>query len=306
MIGRPASFAFLALLAGAASAQTSAPKTPCAALDDTQREKLIHYIQAKYKVPITTPLAVSDAQVNDSCYRKLDLQSQDSHRPFHLTLYASPDLRFLSRDLLDSTVDPAIEERRLREEMASTLAHAAKAPVLGEKEAPVTITVFSDFQCPFCAQAAKNLVGEVVPSHRGELRLEYCYLPLAMHPWARPAAEAAACARVQGDPYFWSLHDYIFEHQKELNPDNLRQNLLEYAAGLNGLDSQALAACIDQKSGAPAVDSDMHLARKLGISATPTLFINGERVGGYRPDQIRSAVDRALQNKPAAADPPRH
>ena len=311
MIRRAPSMAALIPVATvAAIAQTQVPtaslKAVCQTVDDSQRTALTRYVQAKFKLSPTIPLAVAEAEANPGCYRKLDFKSQDSHRPFQITLYASPDLRFLSRELMDVTVDPAVEERRARQELSVKLAKAGDAPVLGPKTAPVTITVFSDFQCPYCAQAAKALTGDILPAQREAVRMEYRYLPLRMHPWARPGAEAAACARQQGDSYFWSLHDYMFEHQRELKPDTLRQSLTDYAAGLTGFDTKAFGACIDSNGASAAVVRDMALASELGITGTPTIFINGERVGGYQPAQIRNLIERALQEQPAASAPSQH
>jgi len=69
-----------------------------------------------------------------------------------LELFAAPDLRFLTRDLLDTTVDPVVEERKKAEALAAGLTRG-DVPARGKADAPVTIAVFSDFQCPYCASS---------------------------------------------------------------------------------------------------------------------------------------------------------
>jgi protein-disulfide isomerase len=273
------------------------PPPPCQALDDSGRGKLIDYVQKKYKLPTTTTVEIAEAGfVNESCYRKLDFHSGDARKPLNLTLFASPDLRFLSRDLSDVRVDPALEERRQKQELLARLSTGG-APLLGAKDAPVTVTVFSDFQCPFCSRAAKGLTQDILPEMSGAVRLEYRNFPLPMHAWARAAAEAAACARQQGDRYFWSFHDYFFEHQKELKPDTLTQSVLEYAAGLSGFNAQTLSTCLEQKGASAAVERDVALGKEIGVTGTPTMFVNGERLSGYRAEQLRAMIERAGPSK---------
>lgn len=277
-------------LLGTGAAAQSPP--PCPALDDSGRGKLIDYVQKKYNLPITTPIEIAGAVfVNESCYRKLDFHSGDARRPLNLTLFASPDLRFLTRDLMDVRVDPAVEERRQRRELLAKLSTGG-APLLGAKDALVTITVFSDFQCPYCSQAAKGLTQDILPERSGTVRLEYRSFPLPMHAWARAAAEAAACARQQGDGYFWSFHDYFFEHQKELKPDSLESSVLEYAGGLTGFNAQTLRTCLEQKGASAAVERDVALGKEVGVTGTPTMFVNGERLSGYRAEQLRAMIER--------------
>ena len=278
------------VLLGTGAAAQSPPA--CPALDASGRAKLIDYVQRKYKLPMTTPVEIARAVfVNESCYRKLDFHSGDARRPLNLILFASPDLRFLTRDLMDVRVDPVLEERRQKQELLAKLATGG-APLRGAKHAPVTVTVFSDFQCPYCSRAAKGLTQDILPERRGAVRLEYRSFPLPMHAWARQAAEAAACARQQGDRYFWSLHDYFFEHQKELKPDTLTQSVLEYAGGLSGFNAQTLRTCLEQKGASAAVERDVALGKEIGVTGTPTMFVNGERLSGYRAEQLRAMIER--------------
>jgi protein-disulfide isomerase len=96
-----------------------------------------------------------------------------------------------------------------------------------------------------------------------------------------------------GDRYFWSFHDYFFEHQKELKPGSLTQSVMEYAGGLSGFNPQTLKTCLDEKTASAAVDRDVALGKELGVTGTPTIFVNGERLTGFRAEQIRALIERA-------------
>jgi len=226
--------------------------------------------------------------VSSTCYRKLRFTSQDSTRPFRLELYVSPDFRFLTRELLDSRIDP-IEEARQKQQALEAGLTRGNFPALGPPNAPVTLAVFSDFQCPYCARMAQTLK-EVLPAAGDRVRLVYRYFPLPMHPWARPAAEAAACAQEQGNNYFWTLHDFIFEHQREFTPDSIGPKLTEQAAGLAGLGRDRFTSCLANKKTAAKVQDDVAFATANGINATPTLFLNGQQIRIVASEQLLTLI----------------
>jgi protein-disulfide isomerase len=271
----------------------------CPPLRDTDRAKLIDYVQKKYKTPASAKLEIGgDSFVNSSCYRKLLFQAAGGSSPFRLELIASPDLRFLTRELLDSTVDPVVEERQKAEALAASLTRG-NLPVLGKQDAPVTIAVFSDFQCPYCARFAA-LMKEVLPSEADKVRLVFHNFPLPMHPWARPAAEAAACAQEQGNNYFWALHDFMFEQQKDLNRDNLLGKLAEVTKKLTGFDQGKFAVCVMERKTAAQVDQEVAFAQQNGINATPTAFINGQKTQVVAPEQIRTLIRQLSEGAKSA------
>jgi len=172
---------------------------------------------------------------------------------------------------------------------------------LGPKDAPVTITMFSDFQCPYCAKLAKTLQDELPRIEDGKVRVVFVNLPLPSHPWARAAAEAAACAQASGGDAFWRLHDYLFEHQNELTSSNLREAVLAWSLGSPGLDASSFKACIEQGLGKQAVNDDIAIALQLGVRSTPTLFINEWRFGGAIPGTlIRAAIQSILDGNSTA------
>jgi protein-disulfide isomerase len=124
-----------------------------------------------------------------------------------------------------------------------------------------------------------------------------------MHAWARAAAEATACAQAQNDKYFWPLHDYIFAHQREINPGNLTQKLLEQVDTMEGFNLERFQACIGKKETAAKVDQDVAFGNEMKVTATPTLFINGQRVSGYRPEQIRTLIREQAHSEAPPVEP---
>src|ERR1700722_10526433 len=115
----------------------------CPPINDTDRDKLADYVCKKYKLPANSQIEVSEiSRISGTCYRKLQFKSQDTPRPFRIELVASPDLRFLTRELLDSRLDPVEEEKRKLEVLNAGLT-AGKFPEMGPKDAPVTMVIFS-------------------------------------------------------------------------------------------------------------------------------------------------------------------
>jgi len=262
----------------------------CPLLDEATQAKLVDYVHKKYNVSLSLPLMITpDEGVSDTCYRKLRFESRDSRRPFRLELFLSPDLRFLSNELMDSHSDPTEEQRRQEESLRKALS-SGPFPSFGPAEAPVTVVVFSDLQCPYCAQLAHGLKNEVIPGASGRAKIVFRHFPLPMHAWARPAAEAIQCVAQQDNAAFWRIHDYVFDHQKELSTENVGARIMIAAQDIAGFDKAKLEACVASREASAAVDRDISLAREIGVNATPTLFINGRKIVGYRPEQLLTLI----------------
>jgi protein-disulfide isomerase len=166
------------------------------------------------------------------------------------------------------------------------------APAKGPANAPVRVVVFSDFQCPFCAQLASTLV--TAQSRLGDqIRLEYRHFPLPMHKEAGMAAEAASCMSDQGR--FWEMHDTLYGNQKRL----AREDLLGYAETARG-DPKLLRECLDSGRMASRVAEDKRAGEELGVAATPATFINGRLVAGAVPlQELLDIVEEELQSTPS-------
>jgi RNA polymerase sigma factor (sigma-70 family) len=181
-----------------------------------------------------------------------------------------------------------------------------KSPRRGPAEAPVTIVVFSEFQCPFC-QRVQSTLDELLAAYPKDVRLVFRNLPLAFHENAPLAAEAALAAHEQGK--FWQMHDRLFANQSALDPASL-----EVHAAAIGLDVARFRKALEDKRFLPAVQEDMRLARELDINGTPAFLVNGKRVMGAQPlGAFKQAVDEALARAagrpvpeaPAPEGPPR-
>jgi protein-disulfide isomerase len=178
-------------------------------------------------------------------------------------------------------------------------------PFLGTPGAPVTIVEFADFQCPFCKQEAGVIRKELMEAFPGQIQLYFMDYPLAsIHPFARGAAVMGRCIYSQNNGSFWAYHDWIFEHQSEITPDNLRDKSMEFAKGDHNLDSAKLAACTVSPEPRTQVDRSEAIGDALKLTATPTFFINGRRmVGTIALDDLKMVVAHEIAWAKAHAKP---
>jgi protein-disulfide isomerase len=160
-------------------------------------------------------------------------------------------------------------------------------PAKGSAAAPVTIVLFSDFQCPFCARVSPTLE-EVRRTYGEKVRIVWKHQPLSFHPNALPAAEAAEAAREQGK--FWQMHDRLFAAQRELSPDTYQRLAKEL-----GLDMRRFQESVRSGKARARIEEDQRLASRIGAMATPTMFVNGEKVEGAVPfSTLKAVIDRKL------------
>lgn len=152
-------------------------------------------------------------------------------------------------------------------------------PILGSEDAPITIIEFSDYECPFCKRWHDDSFERLLETFPTEIRFVYRDFPLSnIHPNAAPAAEAANCAHEQGR--FWDFHRKLFS-TTVLNTETY----LDYASEL-GLDQAGFEECISSRRYQEEVVADLEWAINLGISSTPTFFINGIAIVGAQPFEV--------------------
>ena len=173
---------------------------------------------------------------------------------------------------------------------------SAGHPTAGASSAPVTIIEFSDFQCPFC-RAAENSLKQVREKYGDQVKLVYMDFPLSFHAHAMDAARAARCAADQGK--FWQFHDALFQDQKKLDPTDLKET-----AAKVGLDRDKFNQCLADDKHDTGIRKDMAEGTSLGVTGTPTFFINGrELMGAQPPPKFNEIIDDELahSNSPANA-----
>jgi protein-disulfide isomerase len=167
----------------------------------------------------------------------------------------------------------------------------SKDPIWGNREAPVTIVMFSDFQCPFCARVEPTLDQLKTTYGPEKLRIVWKNQPLSFHVNAKPAAESAQIVfTLGGSTAFFKFHDQAFKDQAHLEPANYR--LWAIAAGVDGKAyDKALAA-----HGADAkIAEDQALATKVGANGTPAFRINGLELSGAQPiEKFKAVIDGEL------------
>jgi protein-disulfide isomerase len=162
------------------------------------------------------------------------------------------------------------------------------APVRGAIDAPVTIVEFSDLQCPYCSQALPIING-ILKDHPNQVRLVFKHFPLAFHPDSLLAHQAALAAGEQGK--FWEMHDLIFTHQ-----NNLKRDELIHMAQSLGLDMKRFVAELDSERSRSKIIADQNEGMHLGVSATPTFYVNGkELIGVGSQSEFTAVINQALR-----------
>jgi protein-disulfide isomerase len=237
-----------------------------ATLRKTTAEALLSAVQAP---------ALTDAQLHafyDMHRAEARNQSFEAVKP-QIEEYLGADAADAARQryfaALRSKYHAVLTWEPLREQVEAT------GPQRGPVDARITIVEFSDFQCPSCGRLAPILkqLQDVNPK---DVRLVFRNLPVpALHPNAARAAQAGGCADAQGK--FWQMHDAMYADQSALGDAALKDTALRL-----GLDPQAFNACLESAEGA-AIKTDKEASEQLGLSATPSSFVNGRYVNGVMP-----------------------
>ncbi len=159
----------------------------------------------------------------------------------------------------------------------------------GPAKAKITVAIFSDFECPACAQWAPN-INQMMTTFQGKLRFVFKHLPLPFHPKAKPAAIAAEAAGKQGK--FWQMHDLLFKNQSSLE----RATFLKLAAQL-GLDVPRFEKDLDDTQLAERVNRDFGEANRAGIPGTPTFYVDGQRADVGDPNSLHALLNDVVSGK---------
>ncbi len=176
---------------------------------------------------------------------------------------------------------------------------AKNDPILGDKDAPVTIVEFSDFQCPFCRAFFEGAYSQIKKEYvdTGKVRIVFRDFPLAFHEAARPASLAGQCALEQGK--FWEYHDKMFQEQAKKGQGTVAFGVPELKTWATeiGLNASQFNTCLDTAKYDADVQADMDAGTDVGVSGTPSFFVNGTLLVGAQPfSAFQELIEAALDN----------
>lgn len=161
--------------------------------------------------------------------------------------------------------------------------------VRGDKNAPITIVEFVDFQCPFCARFHEPILS-VLKAYPNQVKYILKNYPLSFHPQARPAAKAALAAGEQGK--YWEMSDLILDNNRELTEEKFQ----EYAKQL-GLNVDKFLKDYKDRDAEweKIIDGDMALGDQVDVEGTPTFYLNGRKTMARNFEQFKQEIDQFLK-----------
>jgi protein-disulfide isomerase len=262
-------------------------------------QKIERQVRASYKVPAEFKVLVGSASPNPdfSNYESVVVTIDSGERKQDLNFLLSKDHSSLIRvSKFDLNKDP----------YADTMSkiNTTGRPTRGAKGSKVVVVNFDDFECPFCSRMHQELFPEILKEYGDRIVFIYKDYPLVeIHPWATHAAVDANCLAAQNGDAYWDFADYIHANQREVSNEKTpgaRLEALDRLTMLQGqkhsLDTVKLQSCIKAQDES-VVKASMKEAEAIGVEATPTLFINGEKIdGAVPPNELRAALDRALKD----------
>jgi len=275
---------------------------------EEQRVKLInesiqHLIEEELlaaeaaRVGITVPELIAKASESEAVAKLADLpwpvrraKQPSQEETLSPSFQTSEDISRIRQALLvQLRRNTKIHVNLPRPELPVLNVSADDDPWIGTADAPVTIIEFSDFECPYCKRSVP-ILKEILAKYPGKLKLVYRDFPGPNHQQARSAAEAAQCAAEQGR--FWEYHDALFTRQSPVTG----WNFLSIAEDL-GLHQSPFDACMKENRYREEVLKDVRDGLKLGVTSTPTFFINGRPLVGARPLADFQAIIDTLLNQ---------
>ncbi len=269
-------------------------------------------VRVHYAVPSDVRVVVGALRPSEFAnYDALTVTMSSSNKKQDLEFLLSRDRKALVRfTKFDLTSDPYAEIMKKID--------VSGRPTRGNINAKVTVVNYDDFECPFCSRMHTALFPGLFKEYGDRVLFIYKDYPLEeIHPWAVHAAVNANCLGAQNGDAYWDYADYLHANQSAINGEKGRdgQNAeLDKLATLQGqkhnLDVGKLQACVKAQDD-KAVRASMHEGDTIGVDATPTMFVNGQKLDGAVPvDEVRGALDRALkdagvtlpEHRPAAAE----
>lgn len=261
----------LLLVSAGCSAQNVSPEL---------KIKIQRQVQAQYDLPPDVKVDVGPRRPSDfPNYDAVTITLSSKGHEQKLDFLLSQDGKMLAKvTKIDLTKD-IYTERMSKIDVSGR-------PVRGNPNAKVTIVNYDDLQCPFCSRMHATLMQEILPEYGDRIKIVYKDFPLPMHPWAEHSANNANCLAAENSTAFWEYADLVHANQKAISAG---QDLQKSTAELDrialdlgkkhGADMNRLQACVKAQSD-KQLKASMAEGESLGLNATPTMFINGQKLEG--------------------------
>lgn len=262
--------------------------------------KIEHQVRSFYSIPAEIKINVgaitpsSDMPGYDSVLVTVDSgEGRQKELKFLLSKDRTSMMRLTKFDL---TKDPFAE-------LMSKIDVSGR-PARGAKSAKVVVVNFDDFECPFCSRMHQTLFPQIFKEYGDRVTFIYKDYPLAeIHPWAIHAAVDANCLASQNSDAYWDFADYIHANKGEVDGEKTpgaRLESIDKMAMLQGqkhnVDVVKLQSCLKAQN-EDAVRASMKEGDGIGVNATPTMFINGQKIdGAVSVAELRAALDAALKD----------
>src|SRR5580700_3981886 len=274
-----------------AMAQSQAPSSPAPTSDQAQilksTEAFVRELYA-WGPDFTVVLGPMTPSVSPDFY-KVPIQITMGGRNDSGVVYVSKDGKtFFRGDVYNMSASP----------FADVLArmNIEGNPSLGPADARVTVVAFSDFQCPHCRELYRTL--KTLEPQYPQVRVVFKDFPLTqIHPWTETASIGARCAYNQSPSAFWKIHEAIFENQDLISTENVWDKLVSFAKTA-GLDTDAFKTCMASPEAKKAVDSNQADGVAVGVSSTPTVFVNGRMLVGGEKLSLEQSIKYELAKPP--------
>jgi protein-disulfide isomerase len=261
--------------------------------------KIEHQVRTFYTLPAEVKVTVgaitpsNEVQGYDSVSVKLDDEGKQKDYVFLLSKDRNTMLRVTRFDLTKDAFSDLMSK-----------IDVSGRPSRGAKGAKVVVVNYDDFECPFCSRMHQTLFPQILNEYGDRVTFVYKDYPLTeIHPWAVHAAVDAGCLAAQNNDAYWDFADYIHANKQAVDNEKTatgRLDAIDRMAQLQGqkhnVDVVKLMACLRAQN-EDAVRASMKEADGLGVNATPTLFINGQKIDGAVPiSEVRAALDSALRD----------
>ncbi|HEX6505371.1 MAG TPA: thioredoxin domain-containing protein [Terriglobales bacterium] len=268
--------------------------------------KIERQIRSYYNLPADVQVTLGALKPSEfPNYDALQVTLNNSDRKQQVDFLLSKDGKQLIRiTKMDLSKDPYAETMKKID--------TSGRPTRGNKNAKVVAVNYDDFECPYCSRMHQTLFPEIFKDYGDRVLFIYKDFPLTeIHPWAVHAAVDANCLAAQNGDAYWDYADYLHANRKEVDAAQgaeARAAVLDKLAMDQGqkrnLDAAKLQACVKAQKD-DAVRASMKEADGLGVAATPTMFINGQKLDGAVPvAEVRAALDRALKDVGVPVPPP--